>query len=217
MTQYLYQESLTLLWLRAILWGAMLGAVYSVFGIRRAAFQRLRFPRIIGSICLQVEDFLIFVVGALGLCILYFTTTRGILRLMAIPALALGILAWRLSGGRLVTLCTDAILNLLARLCRWIYRHLLSPIARWIKRRWRWILAKRKSAKQRRQDRKLEAMARKLTSRYQRALTAACLVGTLPILDKWARGKERMDKRIAGKNGDRCSSNGVSKLNHKSS
>ncbi|MBQ7325537.1 MAG: spore cortex biosynthesis protein YabQ [Clostridia bacterium] len=217
MTQYLYQESLTLLWVRAILWGAMLGAAYSVFGIRRAAFQRLRIPRIIGSICLQVEDFLIFVVGALGLCILYFTTTRGVLRLMAIPAIVLGILAWRLSGGRLVTLCTDGILNLLARLCRWTERRILSPIGICIRRRWRWIVAKRKAAKQRRQARKLEALARKLTPRYQRALSAACLAGTLPTLDRWTRGKEKMGKRIARKNGDRRSSKGVMKLNQKSS
>jgi hypothetical protein len=179
-TQYLSQGGLTLLLVRAILWGAVLGAGYSVFGIRRVAVEKLRIPRLIGSICLQVEDFLICVAGGAGLCILYFATTQGVLRIMAIPALGLGILAWRLSGGRLVTICTDRILYLLARMVRLIVRYIVSPIGRWGKLFGRWIARRAAEAHRRRYQQRLAAMAKKITPRYQRALCEACLVGALP-------------------------------------
>lgn len=190
MTQYLSQGSLAKLILLAFLWGVMLGIVYSVFGIRRAAFQRLRISRVIGAVLLHAEDFLFCITGAAGLSILYFATTRGVLRVMAIPALGLGILAWRLSGGRLVEICTDAILRLLARICRWIGKRILAPLGRFFQTLYqslqKWIAAGR----QRRYHRKLIRLSHTATLRYSEALMAACLVGTLPDpIGKLHRGK----------------------------
>ena len=192
MTQYLSQGSLALLILRAFLWGVVLGTVYSVFGIRRAAFRKLRIPRVIGATLLHIEDFLFCVMGAVGLTVLYFATTRGVLRVMAIPVLGMGILAWRLTGGRLVEICTDAILRLLARICRWILRHILAPIGCALQKFCRRMYAVIAAYRERQYNRKLIRISKKVTLRYSVALSAACKVGTLPEFDgRVRRGKSR--------------------------
>lgn len=191
MTQYLSQGSLAQLLLRAFLWGVMLGIVYSVFGIRRAAFQKLRIPWVIGAILLHTEDLLFCIAGAAGLSILYFATTRGVLRGMAIPVLGLGILTWRLSGGRLVEVCTDAILRLLARSCRWIAKRIFVPLYSLLQTFCRRVQKRITDCRQHRFNRKLNRISQTATLRYNEALKAACLVGTLP--DPW--GKQNRGKR----------------------
>ena len=182
--------------MRAFLWGVVVGGMYSVFGIRRAAFMKLHSPRWISSILLHIEDFLICVTGAGGLSILYFATTRGVLRIMAIPCLGLGSLLWRLSGGRLVTICTDAILDLLAKMVRWIFQTVFAPIGRGLKSICQRIGGAIANRSYRRYLRKLNRIAAKETLRYPKALTAACLIGQLP--DFHGRGAQRrlQKKRI---------------------
>jgi hypothetical protein len=179
-TQYLSQGSLWLLVLRAFLWGVMLGAIYSVFGIRRTAFHRLRIPRLIGAVLLHMEDFLFCIAGAVGLSILYFATTNGVLRIMAIPMLGLGIYLWRLTGGRLIKICTDAILHLLATLVRFIYQRLLAPIGRALHRVFLRLHDNAIARRRRRYYKKLTRMSKAITLRYATALSAACERGTLP-------------------------------------
>lgn len=180
MTQYLSQWSLALLVLRAFLWGMVLGAAYSVFGIRRAAFRKLHVPRVIGATLLQIEDFLFCIMGAVGLSILYFATTGGVLRVMAIPALGLGLLLWRLTGGRLVEICTDAILHLLANICRWILRRIFAPIGRTLQKFCRRMSQRMVAFRERQYHRKLIRISKKITPRFDAALSVACLAGTLP-------------------------------------
>ena len=175
--------------------------LYSVFGIRRAAFERLHIPRWISSAVLHVEDFLICITGGVGLSILYFATTRGVLRIMAIPLLGLGVLIWRLTGGRLVTVCTDAILNLIAAILRWLFRRILTPIGRVMKRICQRIGRAIARQREKRYVRHLERMARRETLRYSKALETACLSGHLPD-GKCRRGqtvrsvKHKSTKRI---------------------
>ncbi|MBO5778507.1 MAG: spore cortex biosynthesis protein YabQ [Clostridia bacterium] len=187
MTQYLSQGSLLLLTLRAFLWGVMLGAVYSVFGIRRTAFHRLRIPRLIGALLLHIEDFLICITGAVGLSILYFATTQGVLRIMAIPMLGLGIYLWRFTCGRLIKICTDAILDLLAYLLRFIYRHLIAPVGRATHSVYLYLRDRLIARRRRCYSKKLTKMSHTVTLRYGVALSAACGRGTLPekSLRRW--------------------------------
>ncbi len=180
MTQYLSQWALLrLLWYAAWL-GVLLGAIYSLFLIRRAAFERLHIPRILGAILLHAEDFVICMTGGVLLSVLYFAVTDGVLRLMALPALGMGLCLWRITAGRLIAACTDRILQGLARLGRFIGRRFLFPIGRWMGRvagrlqgRWRAVCLRRK-------NRRLERQARAQTLRYRKALTAALAKGTLP-------------------------------------
>ena len=195
MTQYLSQGSLALLIWRAFVWGVMLGAVYSVFGIRRAAFQRLRIPRPMGAVLLHTEDFLICITGAVGLSILYFATTNGVLRVMAIPILGFGLFSWRKTGGRLVEICTDAILHLLAATFRWMHRRILAPIGRSICKAYRRIRDRNRARRERRYLQKLTRVSRKMTQRYQVALSAACGVGQLPLPEKRLKRCKSTSKR----------------------
>ncbi len=185
MTQYLSQGSLLLLILRAFWLGVALGAIYSVFGIRRAAFHRLRIPRPFGTVLLHVEDFLICVTGAVGLSILYFATTNGVLRIMAIPMLGLGICLWRLTGGRLIKICTDAILNLLAYLIRLIHRRLIAPVGHAIRRLYLRLHDSAIARRRLRYYKKLTRMSKTTTLRYATALSAACGRGKLPEKSPW--------------------------------
>ncbi|MBQ8289019.1 MAG: spore cortex biosynthesis protein YabQ [Clostridia bacterium] len=180
MTQYLSQESLALLLFRAFLLGMMIGAVYSLFSIRRAAFLKLHIPRAASAILLHLEDFLVCVAAGAMLSILYFATTSGVLRLMAIPALGVGILLWRLTAGRLITVCTDRILHLLAVLCRWILRRILSPIGRAVQSTVRRLRRHFAAGWERRFYRRLARQAKQITLRYGAALTASAGRGTLP-------------------------------------
>ena len=180
MTQYLSQESLAVLLLRAFLLGLLIGAVYSLFSIRRAAFLKLHVPRIPSAILLHLEDFLICIAAGAMLSILYFATTSGVLRLMAIPALGVGILLGRLTAGRLIATCTYRILHLLAILCRWILRRILRPIGRAVQNAVRRLHRHAVARRERRFYRKLERQAKKITLRYGAALAAAAGHGTIP-------------------------------------
>lgn len=195
MTQYLPQESLALLLLRAFLLGLFIGAVYSLFGIRRAAFVQMHIPRSLGAILLHLEDFLICSFSGVLLSVLYFATTGGVFRLMAIPALVGGLILWRITAGRLIAACTQRILHLLATLCRWMFRHILSPIGRAVRGRvfclHRWLLSRRERRLYRRLDRK----AARTTLRYRAELLRSTEQGKLPTPDLRKNNTKRRSKR----------------------
>ena len=183
MTQYLSQGSLALLLWRAFWLGAAIGALYSVFGIRRAAFQQWRLPRLLSVILLHLEDFLLCVAGGALLSVLYFATTRGVVRWMAIPALGAGIWLWRRTLGRWIDSGTRRILAGLAWLYRLLLRRLLAPIGRLIQR-----------YEDRRFYRRLQRKSRAVTARYKIALEFALRQGRLPapnFNNKHSKTKER--------------------------
>ena len=180
MTQYLSQGSLALLLARALIWGVVLGVLYSVFGIRRVAFRRLRFPAWMCSFFLHVEDFCFCVISAAGLSVLYFATTKGVLRGMAIPMMGLGFFAWRKSGGRLVEICTDALLHLIATVCKWVVQKMVLPILRVLQRFGRMLGRRYATWRARRYAHKLRRLSHRITRVYAEALVSAGLTGTLP-------------------------------------
>lgn len=198
MTQYLSQGSLALLLLCAFLLGLLIGAVYSIFAIRRAAFLKMHVPRVALAILLHLEDFLICVAAGVSLSIVYFATTGGVLRLMAIPALGVGILLWRLTAGRLIVACTDRILHLLAVLCKWILRRLLSPMGRSVCRIARSLHLRAQARRERRFAQKLAKKAKKMTIRYRAALVSAAEQGGFPDPDLRRIGR-RKHKRPTNK------------------
>lgn len=187
MTQYLAQKSLAILLGRAFLLGVFTGAVYSLFGIRRAAFRKLRIPSVISGLLLHLEDFLICVCTAILLSVLYFATTSGVLRLMAIPALAGGLIVWRLTAGRVITASTDRILRLLERLfrriVRWCAKWIVRPIGRFGKKRYDKLRAAFTALARRRRERRQMRSARRMTKRYRTALVAAAAQGMLPTAE----------------------------------
>lgn len=183
MTQYLSQESLALLLWCAFLLGLLLGAVYSLFAIRRAAFLRLHIPRVVSALFLHLEDFLLCTMAGVLLSVLYFATVSGVLRLMALPALIIGLILWRLTAGRLIAACTDRILHLLAVLCRWILRRILAPIGRALRRAFSRLCRYAAMRRERRFRRRLARRAKRITLRYRAALLAAAEQGTLPPPD----------------------------------
>lgn len=183
MTQYLSQQRLLSMLIGAAVLGVLLGAVYSLFGIRRTAFRKMHVPRIASALLLHLEDFLFCIAGAVSLTVLYFATTNGVLRLMAIPALGVGFLCWRLTGGRLIQVCTDRILRCLARICRAIHRRVLAPIGVAVQKAIRRMRERYAARRKRRFLRKLTRAARKMTLRYEAALVSAAGKGSLPDLD----------------------------------
>ena len=196
MTQYLAQESLALLLWRAFWLGIGIGAAYSLFGIRRAAFMQWRFPRLLSALLLHLEDFLICVAAGVLLSVLYFATTNGVLRLMAIPALGLGIGAWRCTAGRLITFCTDRILHLLAVGFRWLQRRLLFPIGRFWGRLAKGFFRLCAAWRDRRFYKRLARQSGRITRRYTRALLASAEAGRLPRPDlRGIGGRIQTNKR----------------------
>lgn len=198
MTQYLSQKSLAVLLLCAFCLGVGIGAVYSLFSIRRAAFNRLHLARIVSAIFLHLEDFLICVLGGVSLSVLYFATTGGVLRLMAVPALGVGIFAWRRTAGRLVAACTDRILHLLSVLCKWIQRRVLAPVGRAVKNaacrlHCRWV-----AHRNRRFYETLSRKAGKITARYGAILAEAASSGMLPppnLRGRSSKFKKKLQKQ----------------------
>ena len=180
MTQYLSQESLAWLLWCAFLLGLLLGAVYSLFAIRRAAFLRLHIPRVVSALFLHLEDFLLCTAAGVLLSVLYFATVSGVLRLMALPVLIIGLILWRLTAGRLIAACTDRILHLLAALCRWIVRRILAPIGHALRRAYGKLCRLVSMRRERRFRRRLARRAKRITLRYRAALLAAAEQGTLP-------------------------------------
>ena len=187
MTQYLSQGSLALLLWRAFGLGVAIGALYSLFGIRRAAFQEWRFPKLLSATLLHLEDFLLCVAGGALLSVLYFATVSGVVRLMALPALAVGIGLWRTTVGKWIDYSTRRILAGFSWLYRLLQRRLLAPIGRLV---YGALCRYRK----RRFYRSLERQSRKMTLRYQAALEFALRQGRLPahsIKTKHSKTKER--------------------------
>ena len=133
MTQYLSQQSLLRLLAGAFLLGFAVGAVYQLFLIRRAAFARMQIPRLLSVLWLNLEDFLILVATGSAVTVLFYAVVSGVPRLMAIPALGLGLFCWRITLGRLINGATDRILGLLARLVRRIQVRLFQPVEREIR------------------------------------------------------------------------------------
>ena len=130
MTQYLSQQRLLDLLIGALLLGFAVGAVYQIFLIRRAAFAKLRIPRLLSVLWLNLEDFLFLLAVGSAMTVLFYAVVGGVLRLMAIPMLGLGLLGWRITLGRLIGKATDWILAMLAQIVGWIYSVLLRPIGR---------------------------------------------------------------------------------------
>ena len=180
MTQYLSQGSLALLLWRAFWLGVGIGAVYSVFGIRRAAFAKWKLPSILSALLLHLEDFLLCVSAGALLSVLYFATVSGVVRLMAIPALGVGIGVWRCTAGRLIAFCTDRILHFLAVVYRWILRRLLTPVGHLIARLLLGICRRYANRREQRFLRRLAKQSEKITRRYTEALTVAAGQGRLP-------------------------------------
>ena len=133
MTQYLSQQSLLYLLAGAFLLGFAVGAVYQLFLIRRAAFVKMQIPRLLSVLWLNLEDFLILVATGSAVTVLFYAVVSGVPRLMAIPALGLGLFCWRITLGRLINGATDRILGLLARLVRRIQVRLFQPVVRKIR------------------------------------------------------------------------------------
>lgn len=184
MTQYLSQQRLLSLLLSSILLGIALGAVYQVFLIRRAGFRQLRIPRIPSLIVQNTEEFLFCVGAGAAVTILYFACSNGVVRLMAIPAMAGGFFLWRMTLGRLVNACTDAILRLLSAICRWIYRQIAAPIGRFCRRMIGRLIASVTARRKKRCVRRLRKRAKKETRIYQTRLLRAARQGTLPCVPK---------------------------------
>ena len=133
MTQYLSQQSLLCLLAGAFLLGFAVGAVYQLFLIRRAAFVKMQIPRLLSVLWLNLEDFLILVATGFAVTVLFYAVVSGVPRLMAIPALGLGLFCWRITLGRLINGATDRILGLVARLVRRIQVRLFQPVERKIR------------------------------------------------------------------------------------
>lgn len=142
MTQYLSQLSLARLLAASLLLGIGLGLVYDLFRIRRLAFSSRLLPKkqapraltLLDRFLLHGEDLLFGLIAGVATAILYFALSRGRLRLMAIVGEGIGFLLYRASLGRLVMLCADSILRVIARICRSIARYLIRPPIRLLRR-----------------------------------------------------------------------------------
>lgn len=184
MTQYLSQQRLLALLLSAILLGIALGAVYQVFLIRRAGFRQLKIPRIPSVILQNAEEFLFCIGAGVAVSVLYFACSNGVVRLMAIPAMAGGFFLWRMTVGRVVNACTDAILRLLAAICRWIRKRILAPIGRLFQRIGIRFSTSITMRQKKHRARRLCKKAKKETRIYRVALLRSARQGSLPLAGK---------------------------------
>lgn len=184
MTQYLSQQSLLSLLLSAVLLGILLGAVYQVFLIRRAGFRQLKIPRIFSVVLQNAEEFLFCIGAGAAVSVLYFACSNGVVRLMAIPAMAGGFFLWRMTLGRVVNACTDAILRALAAICRWIRKRIFAPLGRLVRRIIDAISARIAIRRKKRRAKRLCKIAKKETRIYRAALLRAAGRGSLPLAGK---------------------------------
>lgn len=184
MTQYLSQQRLFALLIAAFLMGFAIGAVYQVFLIRRAAFEQMKVHRFLSVFLLNIEDFLLLVAIGCSTAILFFAMSNGVLRLMAFPAMAGGLLLWRLTLGKLIGFCTQGILRGIAWLLRKMMEKILRPLGRRLSRLCKRLWMRIMECRRKLLCRKLGRMAKKETKRYTRSLIRAAAQGCLPDVPK---------------------------------
>lgn len=116
------QEALAQLFVLALVFGFVAGAIYDVFRIRRIA---INIP-----ILWHFEDFFFMLACAVCFCVFFFVQSSGKVRGFAFAAAIAGLLIYRYTLGRLVIRCAEKIISFVKRLVR---RLLLPPI-RFVKR-----------------------------------------------------------------------------------
>lgn len=135
-----------------ILWGAILGAIYDLFRLRRIAFAKThsygakQMPKSlcaspsakesrtvsfsISTVVIFIEDILFALIAGGIFCILLFAENDGIFRWYALFGYAVGFFAYQNSIGKLVMRLSDVILGWIRRMIRRLCRILFSPLAR---------------------------------------------------------------------------------------
>lgn len=136
MTQYLSQLALARLYAASLFLGIALGMLYDLFRIRRIAFRHLmmkragasdRRPMLSAQLLVHIEDALFGVTAGVATAILYFAFSMGQVRIMAMLGEGAGFILYRLTLGKLVMACADAILRFLAAVFKVIVRLLILP------------------------------------------------------------------------------------------
>lgn len=115
----------TLVFLRACLLGAALGALYDVFRILRIAIPASR-----GIIAAQ--DLLFFVLAAIATFLFLLTSIDGSVRVFLMVGEALGWVLYYFTLGQLVMRVSKTIIAAIKAVFRFLLRYLLAPIYRLI-------------------------------------------------------------------------------------
>jgi len=148
------REAFLPLLLLSFLAGGLLAAVYDLLRIRRVAFRlptgradgvegkggggffgalRRNLKRTDTLLCF-FEDIAFCLFGTVVLILMDFKLHYGIPRWYSYAAVVGGFALWRVTLGRLIMSCSEAIVRFLLRMARWIKRRLLLPALRLLKR-----------------------------------------------------------------------------------
>lgn len=215
MTQYLSQLSLARLLAASLLLGLALGLLYDVFRIRRLAFRKKEKTSIkqvpkhrrFGSLStlltvllFHIEDIFFGITAGVATAILYFALSMGQVRLMAIFGEGLGFLLYRLTLGRLIMACADAILRFLAWILHLLTRFIILPPLRLLKRLAVTLAAALNSCLAKQRDRRLFRMGNREATEYAERLERLASVGFSQSVNiKADKTRKQLSKRVKRK------------------
>lgn len=110
----------TSVFLQSILLGVAVGALYDVFRIFRAAFRT-------SAVGIFFQDLLYFALVGILTFSFFLTFCKGQFRLYVLAGEAIGATVYLLSVGEIIMRFSDAIIRLIRRLLRFLYRIFIRP------------------------------------------------------------------------------------------
>lgn len=131
--------------------GILLGAVYEIFRIRRAASRKAG-KRRLDFVLTLLEDVLFCLFASVALILATYKLYFGIPRWYAYVSVALGFFLWQKTVGRLIMKLSDKIIDVIAHLISLIKRKALTPMRSGIKKITEKITAKCRFHKIKRKD-----------------------------------------------------------------
>lgn len=125
MSVYISQQCF--LFFYSILFGFLFGLVYDVFRIFRIAIKH-------NQLLIFCEDMAFCLSFSLSYILFNFCVNSGVLRWFSLFGAALGFVLYLLTVGRLIMLCSHAIIRFIRMVFHFILSRLLCPVCRWLYR-----------------------------------------------------------------------------------